>query len=97
MTDQFEQTFLLFIFALIIVGLGWVALYIKIRSVELAINSLVANDVKQRADLNTCLGRLQGELAATKTFVMDCVAKLVQAVVNGVKDSRTLKDSGNTT
>ena len=88
MTDQFEQTFLLFIFGLAIVGFGWVILYLKVRAVELAITSLVANDIKQRADLNISIGRLQGELGATKTFVMDSVAKLVQAVVQGVKESR---------
>jgi len=88
MTDQFEQTFLLFVFGLGIVGFGWTILYLKIRSVELAIISLIGNDVKQRADLNISIGRLQGELAATKTFIMDSVAKLVQAVVNGVKGSR---------
>jgi len=96
MTDQFEQTFLLFIFGLIIVGAGGIALYIKIRVVELAIEHLRHNDIesleqKLKTGLNALseqMGDLRAELTALRGFILETVAKVIQAAMQGAKESR---------
>ena len=94
MTDQFEQTFLLFVFGLIIVGAGGIALYLKIRALELAVESVRDNDLKCLEEklkagltgLSEQMAELRAELTALRGFILETVAKVVQAAVQGAKD-----------
>lgn len=75
MNPESMETFLLFLGGLAVIGVAWIKLYLKVRSVELSIASLRENDLHGLADKLQSFGKqLEGfreELRGLREFIME--------------------------